>query len=137
MTVMPLMSFDFASLSRMIRWFSSVRSIDPWFELMDTGAALRKLDYEDILTTGRHGGVMALLSGRVDGEERATGVLGFGGTLALIAPGRVWDDWLGDCRRCEIPRMGVKVFLGESLAFLHQRRQCLWVLSPSWGRHCG
>jgi hypothetical protein len=49
---------------------------------------------------------MPLLFGRVDGEEQtAAGVLGVGGSLALIAPDCVRDDWLGDCRRSEIPRM--------------------------------
>jgi hypothetical protein len=32
---------------------------------------------------------MALLSGRVDDEERAAGVLGFGGALALVVFGMI------------------------------------------------
>jgi hypothetical protein len=32
---------------------------------------------------------MALLSGRVDSEERAVGVLGFGGALALVVFGMI------------------------------------------------
>jgi hypothetical protein len=97
----------------------------------------RKVDCAGVSAASDVAVVMTLLFGHVDGEKRVVGAPGVGGVSTKSTPRSCSGSltrwrWVVRSTGC-----GEKVFPGESLALWRQRRRCLRVSLPSWGRRCG
>jgi hypothetical protein len=101
------------------------------------GRRPRKADCTVGSTAGNVAVVVVPLFGHADGVERTMGVPGVGGASALVAPRSCFGNLPRWLRAAKFSGRGVRMLPGESSAPRRQRRRCLRVSQPSWGRRCG
>jgi hypothetical protein len=93
-----------------------------------------KVDCADGSTASDVAAVVVSLFGHVDGVEWTVGVPGVGGASALAAPRSRFGGLTRGQRAARVSRAVRGFFRAKAQ---RQRRRCLWVSLPSWGRRCG
>jgi hypothetical protein len=100
------------------------------------GRRPRKVDCAGGSTAGNVAVVVVSPFGHGDGEEQTMGDPGVGGASALATPRSCFGSLAWGLGRLSFG-CGVRMLPGENSAPRRQRRRCLRVSLPSWGRRCG